>query len=54
MAQLPEFEVEEFKKLVHKWLKIDDNIRELKKAEKELNEQKKSYLLRESKEFSIK
>jgi hypothetical protein len=42
MAQLPEFEVDEFKKLVHKWLTIDDNIRELKKAEKELNEQKKA------------
>jgi len=42
MAQLPEFEVEEFKKLVHKWLTIDDNIRELKKVEKELNEQRKS------------
>ena len=41
MAQLPEFEVEEFKKLVHKWLTIDDNIRELKKVEKELNEQRK-------------
>ena len=41
MAQLPEFEVEEFKKLVHKWLTIDDNIRGLKKAEKELNEQRK-------------
>lgn len=41
MAQLPEHEVEEFKKLVHKWLSIDDDIRQLKKAEKELNEAKK-------------
>ena len=42
MAQLPEFEVEEFKKLVHKWLTIDDNIRQLKKAEKDLNDEKKN------------
>jgi len=41
MAQLPEHEVEEFKKLVHKWLSIDDDIRQLKKAERELNEAKK-------------
>ena len=42
MTQLPDFEVEEFKKLVHKWLTIDDNIRQLKKAEKDLNDEKKN------------
>jgi len=42
MSQLPDYEVEEFKKLVHKWLSIDDDIRQLKKAEKELNEAKKA------------
>jgi len=42
MTQLPDFEVEEFKKLVHKWLIIDDNIRQLKKAEKDLNDEKKN------------
>jgi hypothetical protein len=42
MSQLPEYEVEEFKALVHKWLSIDDDIRRLKKAEKDLNEAKKA------------
>jgi len=42
MSQLNEYEVEEFKKLVHKWLSIDDDIRKLKKAEKELNDSKKN------------
>ena len=41
-AQLNEFEVEEFKKLVHKWISIDDDIRKLKKAEKDLLEEKKN------------
>ncbi len=39
--QLTEFEIEEFKKLVHQWLSYDDDIRQLKKTEKEITEAKK-------------
>jgi len=41
MAQLDDFEIQEFKKLVQKWLSIDDDIRKLKEAEKNLNKAKK-------------
>ena len=37
---MQDFEVEEFKKLVHKWLSIDDDIRKLQAAGKELRKQK--------------
>lgn len=40
MSQIQDFEVEEFKKLVHKWLSIDDDIRKLQAAGKELKKQK--------------
>jgi hypothetical protein len=41
VKSIPTEEIEEFKKLVHKWLEFDDNIKKLKDAEKKLNESKK-------------
>lgn len=34
VKSIPTEEIEEFKKLVHKWLEFDDNIKKLKDAEK--------------------
>lgn len=41
-AQLNDFELEEFKKLVQQWISYDDDIRKLKEAEKKINEAKKA------------
>lgn len=40
--QLNDFELEEFKKLVHQWISYDDDLKNLKKAEKEINDAKKA------------
>ena len=40
--QINDFELEEFKKLVHQWLSYDDDLKQLKKAEKEINDAKKA------------
>lgn len=40
--QLNDFEIEEFKKLVHQWLSYDDDLKQLKKAEKDINDAKKA------------
>lgn len=42
MAQFDDFEVQEFKKVVQQWLSLDDDIRKLKQAEKEINDAKKA------------
>ncbi len=41
-TQINDFELDEFKKLVHQWLSYDDDLKRLKKAEKEINEAKKA------------
>ena len=41
MAELDQTEVNKFKDLVHTWLSIDDDIRQLDKAKKELMKKKK-------------
>ena len=40
--QINDFELEEFKKLVTQWISYDDDLKQLKKAEKEINEAKKA------------
>jgi len=40
--QLNDYELDEFKKLVHQWLSYDDDLKQLKKAEKEILEAKKA------------
>jgi len=44
--RINDFELEEFKKLVHQWLAFDDELKELKKTEKQINEAKKYILKR--------
>jgi len=42
VEQLNDFEIDEFKKLVTQWIAYDDDLKQLKKAEKDINDAKKT------------